>query len=233
MPSPITPAFGEPPGERPAEPLGELLGEPPHATGPGQLPELEFVPVPAGWPPYDCEVHGAGCSSALVGTTWPGALTAGEDADDVAGPAAGTGWGGGTGPDGCGPDGGGPDGGGPTASPVAAGQTAAWPRQFGQVIVEVLAGRRASRQLTAWTTENARAQVEVLVRDLVSLHPPQIQRIITSRPAARVVEMTMVVRFGPRSRALALRFEQAPGRKAIPGLPARQARWLCTDIETG
>src|ERR1700753_3895534 len=47
MPSPITPAFGEPPGERPAEPLGELLGEPPHATGPGQLPELEFVPVPA------------------------------------------------------------------------------------------------------------------------------------------------------------------------------------------
>jgi hypothetical protein len=116
---------------------------------------------------------------------------------------------------------------------VAAGETTAWPRQFGQVIVEVLAGERASRQLTAWTTDSARAQVEALVRDLASVQRPRIQRIITSRPTARVVEMTMVVRFGPRSRALALRFEQAPARKAAPGLAARPARWLCTEIEAG
>jgi len=267
MPSPITSA--EPPGEpfpAPGEPLparGEPLpatGEPLCAPGPARLPELEFVPVPAGWPPYDCEVHGAGCPSALDGAVWARRLAVSEEA----GWAAGPGWDGGPRQDGGhgqdgdprpggGPrqdsgrrldgggrldvggrlDGGGPLGAGTGVSPTVAGETTAWPRQFGQVIIEVLAGRRASRQLTAWTTDNARAQVETLVRDLASLYPPQIQRIIASRPAARVVEMTMVVRFGPRSRALALRFEQAPGRKAAPGLPARQARWLCTDIETG
>jgi hypothetical protein len=218
MPSPITSA--EPPGEPP--------GEAPNTPGPARLPELEFVPVPAGWPPYDCEVHGAGCSSTPDGAVWPAALAVREDEGDEAGWAAGPGWDGGAQQEGDRQP-----GAGMGASPVAAGETTAWPRQFGQVIVEVLAGRRASRQLMAWTTDNARAQVEVLVRDLASLHPPQIQRIITSRPAARVVEMTMVVRFGPRSRALALRFEHAPGRRAAPGLPARQARWLCTDIETG
>jgi hypothetical protein len=56
---------------------------------------------------------------------------------------------------------------------------------------------------------------------------------VTSRPAARVVEMTVVLSFGPRSRALALRLEQLPGRRPAPGLPARPARWLCTEIEVG
>jgi hypothetical protein len=45
--------------------------------------------------------------------------------------------------------------------------------------------------------------------------------------------MTVVVSFGPRSRALAMRFEHVPARQPAPGLPARPARWLCTEIETG
>jgi hypothetical protein len=56
---------------------------------------------------------------------------------------------------------------------------------------------------------------------------------MTSQPAVSVVEMTMVVGCGPRSRALALRFEHRPARPAAPGRPARPARWLCTEIEAG
>jgi hypothetical protein len=60
-----------------------------------------------------------------------------------------------------------------------------------------------------------------------------IRRIVTSRPAARVVEMTVIVSSGPRSRALAMRFEHVAARQAAPCLPARQARWLCTELEAG
>ena len=45
--------------------------------------------------------------------------------------------------------------------------------------------------------------------------------------------MTVVVSFGPRTRALAMRLEYVAGREAAPGLPARPARWLCTEFETG
>jgi hypothetical protein len=110
---------------------------------------------------------------------------------------------------------------------------AAWPRKFAQVIVEILAGSRPPRQIVPWTTERVRAHVDDLAQVLVSDQRPRIQRIVTSRPAASVVEMTVVVSFGPRSRALALRFEHMPARPAGPGLPARPARWLCTEIEAG
>ena len=39
---------------------------------------------------------------------------------------------------------------------------------------------------------------------------PAIRRVVTSRPAAGVVEMTVVLGFGPRSRALAIRLEHLP-----------------------
>lgn len=56
---------------------------------------------------------------------------------------------------------------------------------------------------------------------------------MTSRPTARVVEMTVIVRVGPRSRALAVRLEHLPARLAMPGRPARPDRWMCTAIEAG
>ena len=222
MPSPILPS------ERPGGPC---------APGPAELPELQLVPVPAGWPPYDCEVHGAGCQAepgrAGPGPAGPGSFGVRAAAgDDRAARAAGTRRASNSAA-GALPCASGASPCASGASPAAAGETTAWPRQFGRVIVEVLAGERAPRQLTAWATDHARAQVEALVRDLASVQRPRIQRIITSWPTAQVVEMTMVVRFGPRSRALALRFEQAPARKAAPGLPARPARWLCTEIEAG
>jgi len=65
------------------------------------------------------------------------------------------------------------------------------------------------------------------------LNPAYVELQALDPRAARVVEMTVVLSFGPRSRALALRLEQLPGRQPAPGLPARPARWLCTEIEVG
>ena len=111
----------------------------------------------------------------------------------------------------------------------AAGPTAA----LAVVIVETLAGVRPERQLIPLTTDRVRARMRSLGPLLRCDQRPRVLRIVTSRPLPRVVEMTMVVTFGPRSRALALRFEHAPARPARPGGPARPARWLCTAIETG
>ena len=115
----------------------------------------------------------------------------------------------------------------------AADRGAAWPVRLAQVIVEVLAGSRSPRQLVPCTTERVRAQIDLLGRALSSSQRPRIRRIMTSRPAARVVEMTVVVSFGPRSRALAMRFEHEPARRPAPGRPGRPERWLCTELETG
>jgi hypothetical protein len=117
------------------------------------------------------------------------------------------------------------------AAPV--GATAAWPRQMAVAIVEILAGLRPDRQLIPLTTDRVRARIRGLGPFLRSDRRPRIARIVASRPAAGVVEMTVVVDFGPRSRALAMRFEHAAGRRATPGRPERPARWLCTAIEAG
>ena len=52
-------------------------------------------------------------------------------------------------------------------------------------------------------------------------HQPKVLRVLTTRPAPNVVEMTMIAVIGPRPRALAIRLEHS----------AQPARWLCTDIE--
>ena len=177
---------------------------------------LRLVEVPGGWPPYDCEVHGTACPPTReVSVPSPCAHRergAPEDADPP-GPSL-------TFSAGRPADG--------PADPVVA-----WSRQFAQVIAEILAGARSPRQLAPWTTERVRDRISLLAQTLTPGQRPRIRRIVTSRPAARVVEMTVVLSFGPRSRALALRLEQLPGRQPAPGLPARPARWLCTEIEVG
>jgi len=107
------------------------------------------------------------------------------------------------------------------------------PWQFAQVIVEILAGFRSPAQLVALTTDRARGQIKRLAPRLVTDRRPRIQRIVTSRPAAGAVEMTVIVSFGPRPRALALRFEHLAEQLAAPGRLARPARWVCTAVEAG
>ena len=184
------------------------------------MPDLSsprLVKVPSTAPPYDCQVHGARCPAGAdvvpavpdlpVAPISPAAAVAVSPAAAVsqlsARPAA-------------------------AADPVAAR-----PRQLAVVIVEVLAGVRPDRQLVPLATDRVRARVGNLAPLLAAGRRPRIARIVMSRPADRVVEMTVVVNFGARSRALAMRFEHAAARPAAPGWPARPARWLCTAIEAG
>ncbi len=106
-----------------------------------------------------------------------------------------------------------------------------WPGQFAQVLAETLAGSRPPRQIMPWTTEQARKRINRLSSMLAAGDRPVVRRVIASSPAADVVEMTVVVRFGSRVRALAVRLERDGPRSATPGRNARQARWLCTAIE--
>jgi Family of unknown function (DUF6459) len=185
------------------------------------LVNLHLVTVPDAAPPYDCQIHGARCSPHMADQTVPNAVD-GTAADrpaalaqsaTVAADMAGADMAG--------------------ADPAGADPADAWLRRLAVVIVEVLAGVRPDRQLVPLATDRVRARVRGLVPLLACDRRPRIARIVTSRPAARVVEMTVVVHFGVRSRALAMRFEHVAERPASPGWPARPARWLCTAIEAG
>lgn len=185
------------------------------------MPDLSsprLVKVPSTAPPYDCQVHGARCPAGAdvvpavpvlpVAPISPAAAAAVSPAAAVSQRSAR-----------------------PAAAAVS--QRSARPRQLAVVIVEVLAGVRPDRQLVPLATDRVRARVGKLAPLLAAGRRPRISRIVMSRPADRVVEMTVVVNFGARSRALAMRFEHAAARPAAPGWPARPARWLCTALEAG
>jgi Family of unknown function (DUF6459) len=222
MPSTLTPgrpaAIGQDgqdtpiPLELPGRPELPGLPEPPGSPELPGRPGPRLITVPAGWPPYDCETHGAACPAvggAAVNAGGAALADAAADGEDQAGARHAS------------------------ARQAEADQATAWARQFAQVLVEILAGARPSRQVIRWTTEPVRAQIDHLSHELRPGRRPKIQRIVTSRPTARVVEMTVVLSFGPRSKALAMRLEHVPGRRPAPGRPARPARWLCTEIEVG
>jgi Family of unknown function (DUF6459) len=107
------------------------------------------------------------------------------------------------------------------------GPPAGWPSQFAQVVAETLAGSRPARQLTPWTTEQARRRIRQLGPMLTTDQRPKVRRVMTSAPAAGVLEMTAVVGFGPRIRVLALRLELDQPRPDRGG-----TRWCCTAIES-
>ena len=170
-------------------------------------PSVRLVEIPDAAPPYDCETHGARCPAARE-AAGHGDLAV-RAAEPEPGPVRTAG------------------------SPAGAGTSAAWPRQFAQVMVEILAGVRPARQIVPWTTDRVQAQIRHLGPVLAADRRPRIRRVVTSRPTAGVVEMTVVVSFGPRSRALAMRLEHVAARPAAPGLPTRPAHWLCTELEAG
>jgi hypothetical protein len=185
---------------------------------------LRLVTVPDTAPPYDCEAHGPACQAGRD-TVGVDPLTARADPLTARADPLGNG----QSSEPTRPAG--------SASPTIAlapdRQGPAWPVQFAQVVVEILAGARSLRQIVPCTTDRVRAHIGELMPLLASEHRPRIQRILTSRPTARAVEMTVVVSFGPRSRALAVRCEHLPARPAAPGLPPRPARWLCTELIAG
>ena len=121
--------------------------------------------------------------------------------------------------------------------PVAVpGVPPGWQNRFAQVLAETLAGARPPRQIVPWTTEETLRRIERLGPRLASEQRPRVRRVLTSLPAPDVMEMAVVVGFGPRVKALAVRLEQTGPRPAI--LPAEgaagwrpPARWVCTAVE--
>ena len=218
------------------------------------LPDLmaiRLAELPACWPPYDDEVTAAG-AQAVAGAQVQ-AATAGTGEGPPGGHAGETGDGrtahgrggelGGTDPErGAGAGGTDPERGAGAGREAPAGRPGEprddtqgpgrWPGQFAQVLAETLAGSRPASQITPWTTERARAHIRRLGPLLAAGQPPRIQRVLTSRPEEDVVEVAVVVGFGPRTRALAARLERAGPHAGAPGRPARRARWVCTAVES-
>jgi hypothetical protein len=118
----------------------------------------------------------------------------------------------------------------PGARPAAA-DSPGWPGTFAQVLAETLAGARPPRQIMPWTTDRARRHIQRLGPLLADGRQPRVRRVVTFRPAADVVEMTVIIGVGPRVRALAVRLERAGPRRASPGRDAQAARWVCTAVE--
>jgi hypothetical protein len=111
-----------------------------------------------------------------------------------------------------------------------------WQDQFAQVLAETLAGARPPRQIVPWTTEEALRRIQRLGPRLASEHRPRVRRVLTSLPAPNVMEMTVVVGFGPRVKALAVRLEQTrarPAARPAGGAAGERAaaRWVCTAVE--
>ena len=135
---------------------------------------------------------------------------------------------------------GGPVKGGPVRGGSATAAAPAWPSRFAQVLAETLAGSRPPRQIEPWTTQQAREHIYRLGPRMASAQRPRIRRVVTYRPASDVMEMAVVVGFGPRVRALAVRLERSAscppagvGGSAGPGAPVSRGRPTVSDGVAG
>lgn len=106
----------------------------------------------------------------------------------------------------------------------------AWSARFAQATVEALAGQRPVSQLLRWTTARVYADLDRRVRILNQPTPgadrsrrirPQVRSVHVCRPAATSAEVSVHVRYGHRSRAIAARLEHLDGR------------WLCVALQLG
>jgi hypothetical protein len=98
-------------------------------------------------------------------------------------------------------------------------------RDFVQALVEVMTGRRPVAQLARHTTIRVHAG---LVRDHGApatrgrlAHAPVLHSVRVMEPADGVAELSAVVRFGPRYRAIAARIEGLDGH------------WRCVRLQIG
>jgi Family of unknown function (DUF6459) len=119
----------------------------------------------------------------------------------------------------------------------------AWPRQFAVLLAESLTGARPVRQILPWLSQRGTVHLYRLLPLFGGGQGARVQRIMTTQPSPDVIEMTLIVAVGPRTRALAVRLTRAEptprpqwrGKLAPQAAESRSAtaRWLCTDIEAG
>lgn len=105
-----------------------------------------------------------------------------------------------------------------------------WAGRFAQAVVEVLGGDRPLAQLVRWTSQRVYLELE---RRLAILHRtqdagrrmrtvrPQVRSVHVFHPTPHSAEVSVHVRHGQRSRAIAARLELVRGR------------WQCTALLLG
>ncbi len=118
---------------------------------------------------------------------------------------------------------------------VADAEVRGWAATFAQAVVEMLAGQRPVSQLVRWTTAQVYRDLD---RRVQLLHraggggatpgapgpararvSAQVRSVHVCRPTPEAAEVSVHLRHGHRSRAVALRMER------------RQDRWVCTVLE--
>jgi hypothetical protein len=115
--------------------------------------------------------------------------------------------------------------------PTDRGRLEQWVHRYVQASVEIVGGDRPASQLLRWTTGPVYADLHrrALLVARAGGHQPGVGRVQPVRPHVQSVHASFVsptvaeasarIRYGARSRALALRFEK------------RAERWLCTAME--
>jgi hypothetical protein len=124
----------------------------------------------------------------------------------------------------------------PRVEQISDGEVRAWASRLAQAVVECLAGRRPVSQLVRWTAPDVYRDLDRRVRlvrggaagapaalraDRPERLRPQVRSVHVCRPTADAAEVSVHVRHGARSRALAMRMER------------RGDRWLCTVLQFG
>jgi hypothetical protein len=104
-----------------------------------------------------------------------------------------------------------------------------WSAVFAQAVVEAIGGDRPVTQLVRWTDKHVYRDLERRVLLVRLARPasrartirPQVRSVHVFLPSPRKAEVSVHVRHGQRSRALAARLEH------------RVDRWVCTALELG
>ncbi|HEU4512823.1 MAG TPA: Rv3235 family protein [Nocardioidaceae bacterium] len=105
-----------------------------------------------------------------------------------------------------------------------------WAARFAQAVVEVLGGDRPIAQLLRWTSHRVYLEIErrlsILNRTTdagrrMRTVRPQVRSVHVFHPTPASAEVSVHVRHGQRSRAIAARLER------------RNGRWQCTALQLG
>lgn len=106
----------------------------------------------------------------------------------------------------------------PTPTPQdALPEIGGWVRQFTIRLLEILSTRRSPHQLARWCHRTTFTELMTMTKSFST--PPKIVRVHLRQPLESLAEVTVLVEYRARIRALVLRFEGIDGR------------WLCTVIE--
>ena len=115
-------------------------------------------------------------------------------------------------------------------APRPEAEVRAWATRFAQAVVEVTGGDRPVTQLLRWTSARVYADLGRRVRIMAQNRPagprirtirPQVRSVHVFQPGPSSAEVSVHVRYGQRSRALAARLER------------RDGHWTCTDLLVG